>query len=216
MLFFGLGGVTALLEARGFTPEDFARLHPGGQLGKQFLRVDQLMHAGEELPRVTVSTPMRDAIYEMSRKRFGITAVVDDGGRLAGVISDGDLRRLIERDEAVLRRTAGECMHRDPRTISPAELASAALRRMEEQGLLESWWATDQPRPRKYYRTTEDGKKSLANLLEVWGRVDAALRRILESSRATSGGPAPSDPSANPPKPSSAGSDGSSKGANDG
>ena len=90
------------------------------------------------------------------------------------------------------------------------------LRRMEEQGLLESWWATDQPRPRKYYRTTEDGKKSLANLLEVWGRVDAALRRILESSRATSGGPAPSDPSANPPKPSSAGSDGSSKGAHDG
>ncbi|HEU4395754.1 MAG TPA: PadR family transcriptional regulator [Planctomycetota bacterium] len=85
------------------------------------------------------------------------------------------------------------------------------LRRMEEQGLLESWWATDQPRPRKYYRTTEDGKKSLANLLEVWGRVDAALRRILESTRT----PAP-DPTASPPKPSSAGGDGSPKGANDG
>ena len=122
----------ALLEARGFGPEDFARLHPGGQLGKRFLRVDELMHAGDELPRVTVSTPMRDAIYEMSRKRFGITAVVDDGGRLAGVISDGDLRRLIERDEAVLRRTAGDCMHTKPRTISPDQLASAALKQMED------------------------------------------------------------------------------------
>lgn len=85
------------------------------------------------------------------------------------------------------------------------------LRRMEEQGLLESWWATDQPRPRKYYRTTEDGKKSLANLLEVWGRVDAALRRILESSRA----PAP-DPSSKPPGSPPAGGDGSPKGAHDG
>ena len=85
------------------------------------------------------------------------------------------------------------------------------LRRMEEQGLLESWWATDQPRPRKYYRTTEDGKKSLAILLEVWGRVDAALRRILESSRA----PAP-NPSADPPGPSRAGGDGSPEGAHDG
>ena len=122
----------ALLEARGFGPEDFARLHPGGQLGKRFLRVDQLMHAGDEVPRVTVSTPMRDAIYEMSRKRFGITAVVEDGGRLAGVISDGDLRRLIERDEEVLRRTAGECMHANPRTIAGDELASAALKRMQD------------------------------------------------------------------------------------
>ena len=87
------------------------------------------------------------------------------------------------------------------------------LRRMEEQGLLESWWATDQPRPRKYYRTTEDGKKSLANLLEVWGRVDAALRRILESSKAAGSGagatpPAPG-PAAAPPRPTSAGDDGS-------
>ena len=88
------------------------------------------------------------------------------------------------------------------------------LRRMEEQGLLESWWATDQPRPRKYYRTTEDGKKSLANLLEVWGRVDAALRRILESSRAPA--PNPSAKPTGPPGPSSAGSDGSPKGAHDG
>jgi len=92
------------------------------------------------------------------------------------------------------------------------------LRRMEEQGLLESWWATDQPRPRKYYRTTEDGKRSLDNLLEVWGRVDAALRRILEASRAGGAGGAapPAGPPGSPPGPSPAGGDGGSEGERDG
>jgi arabinose-5-phosphate isomerase len=122
----------ALLEARGFTPEDFARLHPGGQLGKRLLRVDQLMHAGDELPRVRTETPMRDAIYEMSKKRFGITAVTDGAGTLVGVISDGDLRRRLEVDEEVLKRTAGECMRPRPRTIAGDELASAALKEMED------------------------------------------------------------------------------------
>jgi arabinose-5-phosphate isomerase len=122
----------ALLEARGFTPEDFARLHPGGQLGKRLLRVDQLMHAGDEVPRVLASTPMRDAIYEMSRKRFGITAVTDEAGRLLGCISDGDLRRMLERGDAVLQHTAGECMRPGPRTIAGDELGSAALRLLED------------------------------------------------------------------------------------
>ncbi|MFN7940920.1 MAG: KpsF/GutQ family sugar-phosphate isomerase [Thermoanaerobaculia bacterium] len=122
----------ALLEARGFTPEDFARLHPGGQLGKRLLRVDQLMHSGDELPRVRTETPMRDAIYEMSKKRFGITAVTDGAGTLVGVISDGDLRRRLEVDEEVLKRTAGECMRPRPRTIAGDELASAALKEMED------------------------------------------------------------------------------------
>jgi arabinose-5-phosphate isomerase len=138
----------ALLDARGFTPEDFARLHPGGQLGKRFLRVDELMHQGDDLPRVTTDTPMRDAIYEMSRKKLGMTAVVDGESRLVGCISDGDLRRLLERDEGMIGRLAGECMQPDPLTIAGAELASAALKTMEdhritslfvtdEQGLLE-------------------------------------------------------------------------------
>jgi arabinose-5-phosphate isomerase len=122
----------ALLEARGFTPADFARVHPGGRLGKRLLRVEQVMHAGDEVPSVALTTPMRDAIYEMSRKRFGITAVVDEAGRLAGVISDGDLRRLLERGDAVLAHTAGESMQREPKTISGDELAPAALARMEE------------------------------------------------------------------------------------
>jgi arabinose-5-phosphate isomerase len=121
----------ALLEARGFTPDDFARLHPGGRLGKRLLRVDQLMHAGDALPAVHQATAMREAIYEMSKKGLGITAVVDDEGRLLGCISDGDLRRLLEKNDQILRHTAGECMRPSPRTIAPDELASAALQQME-------------------------------------------------------------------------------------
>lgn len=125
----------ALLEARGFTREDFALLHPAGQLGKRLLKVEQLMHAGDALPQVLASKPMRDAIYEMSRKGLGITAVVGEGdedGRLLGCISDGDLRRLIEHDEGLLRKTAGEGMTRNPRTIAADELAAAALKTMED------------------------------------------------------------------------------------
>ncbi len=122
----------ALLEARGFTREDFARLHPAGRLGRRLLRVHQLMHAGDALPQVTAETPMRDAIYEMSRKKLGITAVVDAEGRLLGCISDGDLRRALETDDGLLRHTAAEHMHRSPRTIPGDELAAAALQKMEE------------------------------------------------------------------------------------
>jgi len=122
----------ALMEARGFTPEDFARLHPGGQLGKRLLRVRQLMHEGDAVPRVAAAASMHDAIYEMSRQRLGVTGVVDAAGKLLGVISDGDLRRLLERDPQLLTRTAGECMHTAPKTIDGDELASAALQRMEE------------------------------------------------------------------------------------
>jgi arabinose-5-phosphate isomerase len=122
----------ALLEARGFTQEDFALLHPAGQLGKRLLKVDQLMHAGNALPKVLTSTPMRDAIYEMSKKGLGITAVIEEDGQLAGCVSDGDLRRLLEHDEDLLRRTAGECMTKHPRTISSQELAAAALKIMED------------------------------------------------------------------------------------
>jgi arabinose-5-phosphate isomerase len=122
----------ALLEARGFTQEDFALLHPAGQLGKRLLKVEQLMHAGDALPRVLTSTPMRDAIYEMSKKGLGITAVTDEEGRLLGCVSDGDLRRLLEHDEALLHKTAGECMTRNPRTIPGQELAAAALKAMED------------------------------------------------------------------------------------
>ncbi len=122
----------ALLEARGFSPEDFARLHPGGQLGKRLLRVAELMHSGDGVPRVAASASMREAIYEMSKKGMGITAVTDGEGRLTGCISDGDLRRLLEHDGGLLQRTAGDCARPDPKTIDADELAGAALKRMED------------------------------------------------------------------------------------
>src|SRR3954451_11193742 len=123
----------ALLEARGFTREDFALLHPAGQLGKRLLKVEQLMHSGDALPKVTTLTPMRDAIYEMSKKGLGITAVVEGDDRLVGCISDGDLRRLLqEADGTILGHTAGERMTPYPRTIASGELAAAALKILED------------------------------------------------------------------------------------
>lgn len=133
----------ALLEARGFTREDFALLHPAGQLGKRLLQVSQLMHAGEALPSVPADTPMREAIYEMSKKGLGITAVVDGEGRLVGCISDGDLRRLLQTDDGtILRHTAAECMTANPRTIAGEELAAAALKVMEDRRIT-SLFVTD-------------------------------------------------------------------------
>jgi arabinose-5-phosphate isomerase len=130
----------ALLAARGFTAEDFALLHPAGQLGKRLLKVEQLMHAGEALPKVDAGASMREAIYEMSKKGLGITAVTEASGtgksrrreRLVGCISDGDLRRLLAQDEHLLKKTAGECMNPHPRTIAGGELAAAALKTMED------------------------------------------------------------------------------------
>jgi len=121
-----------LSEKRGFKEEDFAALHPGGELGRRFLKVRDLMRTGERVPRVTRDTPMAEAIHEMSRKMMGITAVVDGTGSLVGVISDGDLRRLIEKDFSLLSRTAGDCLHRNPQTCEAEMFASAALASMEE------------------------------------------------------------------------------------
>jgi len=123
----------ALLLRKGFKEEDFAFLHPGGKLGKRFLRVRDLMHTGEQVPIVPTNAPMHDAIYEMSKKSFGITAVVRGDRVLEGVISDGDLRRLLQRDEDIVKKTAGECMKRNPVTIEGNELASAALQIMEQR-----------------------------------------------------------------------------------
>jgi arabinose-5-phosphate isomerase len=122
----------ALLEARGFTAEDFARRHPGGWLGKRLLTVREVMHTGAGVPKVKTSASMRETIYEMSRGRLGITAVTDVWGVLVGCLSDGDLRRLLERDEAPLDRTAGVYMTRGPRTVGGGALASSALELMEK------------------------------------------------------------------------------------
>jgi arabinose-5-phosphate isomerase len=123
----------ALSEKRGFKEEDFASLHPGGKLGKRLLRVENLMHTGEDIPVVTLSTSIRDVIYEISNKGLGVAIVVDDSHRALGIITDGDLRRLFQRDENALKKRAGECMHRDPKTIPREALAVAALQLMEEK-----------------------------------------------------------------------------------
>jgi arabinose-5-phosphate isomerase len=123
-----------LLDLRGFSPGDFAALHPGGRLGKKLLRAENLMHAGETMPRVPAAAKMPDVIYEISKKSLGMTTVVDADGRLAGILTDGDLRRLMQqRGAATLDLMAGDCMTRNPRTIAPGELAGAALRMMEER-----------------------------------------------------------------------------------
>jgi arabinose-5-phosphate isomerase len=124
----------SLLERRGFRPDDFAALHPAGRLGRKLLRVEHKMHAGDALPRVYADTPMPDVIHEMSRKGLGMTTVLERDGRLAGIVTDGDLRRLMEKHRgATLEMTAGACMTRNPQTIGPHFLASEALNLMEKR-----------------------------------------------------------------------------------
>jgi len=133
MLALGDALAVTLSERRGFKEEDFANLHPGGKLGKRLARVEALMHTGEALPRVAPSTKMSDVIYEMSRKKLGVTAVVK-GQKLVGIVSDGDLRRLLEkRGKDVMDLTAGEAMTRDPKTIASGEFTETALALMEEK-----------------------------------------------------------------------------------
>jgi arabinose-5-phosphate isomerase len=122
----------SLVERRGFTVDDFAVLHPGGRLGKKLLRVEDVMHTGDEIPRVRPETRMMEAMAEMSRKRLGLTTVVGDGDRLLGIIADGDLRRqMVKHGAALPERTAGECMTPDPVRIGRRDLATRALNLME-------------------------------------------------------------------------------------
>ena len=124
----------ALAEAKGFSAAHFAALHPGGKLGKRLTPIADLMHRGEALPTVGLKASLPDVLYEMSRKGFGLTGVLDAAGRLAGVISDGDLRRLLERSGAhALELPAEAYMTRQPLTIAASELAPAALRIMEQR-----------------------------------------------------------------------------------
>ena len=132
MLALGDALALSLADKRGFKEEDFANLHPGGKLGKKLARVSQLMHSGDAIPRVERTTKMSDVIYEMSRKGLGITTVVERG-KLAGVISDGDLRRLLQHRKDILSLTAGDCMMTTPKTIAPDEFAMTALHMMEEK-----------------------------------------------------------------------------------
>jgi len=149
----------ALSVEKGFRPEDFAALHPGGKLGKRFLRVADLMHTGDALPAVRADAPMKDVVYEMSRKRFGITAVVDGSGRLAGVVSDGDLRRLLERHGSkAMELSAGDAMSRSPKTIDAGAFATEALLGMEERKIT------------SFFVLDEGGRPAgILHLHDLWG-----------------------------------------------
>ena len=116
-----------LLVAKGFKQEDFASLHPGGKLGKRLMRVEQLMHGGDQTPIVRVDTSMPDIIYEMNRKGLGMSCVVDDANHLVGIITDGDLRRQMSNGTNFLSRLASEVMTRRPVTVAPETLATEAL-----------------------------------------------------------------------------------------
>jgi arabinose-5-phosphate isomerase len=124
----------SMLERRNFRHDDFAALHPAGRLGKKLLRVEHLMHCGSALPSVAANTPMPDVFHEMSAKGLGMTTVIEKDGRLAGILTDGDLRRLMEKHRgAVLEMRAVDGMTKAPQTIGPRVLASEALNLMEKK-----------------------------------------------------------------------------------
>ena len=124
----------SLLERRDFRHDDFAALHPAGSLGKRLLQVEKVMHVGEALPRVAPETAMPDVFHEMSAKKLGMTTVARADGTLAGILTDGDLRRLMEKHGgATLSMTAAQCMNANPLTVRPNVLASAALTLMEKR-----------------------------------------------------------------------------------
>ncbi|HUE89566.1 MAG TPA: KpsF/GutQ family sugar-phosphate isomerase [Vicinamibacterales bacterium] len=133
MLALGDALAMTVLVERGFQPEDFANLHPGGRLGKRLKRVQQLMHHGEQVPLVLPTTAMLDVIYEMSRKGLGMTCVVDDKRLLLGIITDGDLRRKMASFDNVLERSAADVMTPNPVAIGPATLAAQALNMLEQR-----------------------------------------------------------------------------------
>ena len=162
MLALGDALAVAVSLRRGFRAEDFADLHPGGKLGKKLARVRDLMHTGDALPSVRPDTPMTDVIYEMSRKQLGVTTVLLDrrnDGRLAGLISDGDLRRLLgARGPEALNLTAGDAMNARPHTIAPEEFAARGLALMEERKIT-SLVVVD----------TENRALGILHLHDLWG-----------------------------------------------
>jgi len=155
-----LGDALALEVSRrsGFQAEDFAELHPGGRLGRRLARVRELMHSGDAMPRVAAETPMTQVIHEMSHKKLGMTTVVGADGGLLGMISDGDLRRLLERDGPnALGHTAGEIMNARPVTIAAEAFAADALAVMEERKIT------------SLIVTAEGGAVGVVHLHDLWG-----------------------------------------------
>ena len=138
----------ALLDKRGFTKEEFAMFHPGGNLGKRLLlRVEEMMVSGENIPIVREEVPLSDAIVEMTSKRLGSTCVVDAAGKLRGIVTDGDLRRLLQRTSNVTNVTAADAMTKNPKTIRKGLLAATALEEMESYNITQLVVVDEQHRP---------------------------------------------------------------------
>lgn len=135
----------ALLEARGFTPDHFRALHPGGQLGASLTHVREIMHSGDRIPLVALGTRMPEAVTVLSRKRLGCVLVVDGDGRLAGIVTDGDLARNLDRNLA--EATVDELMSRQPKTVRPQMLASAALGLLNQHNISALVVVDDSGRP---------------------------------------------------------------------
>jgi arabinose-5-phosphate isomerase len=137
----------AVLTCRGLGPDDVARLHPGGVIGRRFVRVAELMHRGAELPVVPEGAALPALVREMSQKRLGCAAIVDGAGRLTGIVTDGDLRRAVERGVAAMPATARELMTPRPKTVGRGELAVAALELMERYRITQLMIVDDDGRP---------------------------------------------------------------------
>jgi arabinose-5-phosphate isomerase len=146
-LMLGLGDAlaVALLERKGFSASDFHNLHPGGQLGRRLLKVSDIMHVGEEVPLVAAETRMSEALLIMTAKSFGCAGVTDNGGRLIGIVTDGDLRRHMQKDFVTL--SAGEIMTIRARTIRPQILAAEALRIMNNAAITSLFVVEEEDRP---------------------------------------------------------------------
>lgn len=145
MMALGDALAIALLEKREFSSADFRLLHPGGRLGRRLLRVADLMHAGDEIPLVSPTAPMSEAILVMTARSFGCVGACDGAGRLVGVVTDGDLRRHM--GEALLARSVGEIMHRSPKTIAAAALAAEALGLMNRSAITSLFIVDEDGRP---------------------------------------------------------------------
>ncbi|HIQ48280.1 MAG TPA: KpsF/GutQ family sugar-phosphate isomerase [Aquifex aeolicus] len=132
-----LGDALAMvvMQLKGFTKKDFALRHPAGSLGRKLRLVKDLYHTGEEMPIVKENTPMKEVIIEMTAKGFGATAVVNEEGKLVGIITDGDLRRFVNRGGSFESTTAKDVMTKNPKTIYPDEIALAALKKMEDHNI---------------------------------------------------------------------------------
>jgi arabinose-5-phosphate isomerase len=130
MLALGDALAVVLMERRAFTPEHFREFHPGGRLGAKLARVRDLMHAGDAVPLIMSDRPMQEALLTISQKGFGVVGATDPGGRLVGIITDGDLRRHMS---GLMSMTVAEVMTESPRTIAPEALAGSALAQMNDR-----------------------------------------------------------------------------------